>query len=446
METDLNCFSQLNINEESIEDKIKKYKKELEHNKLFFDIMPEIKHNEKKNIYQALIKNGLKYNSPLIRLIYKTISEVTRKDMRKSFEENKKEKNNKYHLPNIKMLKTKKVKYEDNNIIKIRKIKLKKERLEQCKTNLKTINESQKIKKNRLLFFPNFTSSQSTKNINSYNKNKSNISFNKNMNLDNTTSSLKELSTNISNNYSRNVNKYKTYINPIFHSDKKNSLFVLNQSKSMDILQKCEKEVKKVKRASIDISHYKKDYDILINEKINSLDPPDLDHQVLEEKNKLSNKYTLMEEKNFEKMKKKLEEKFSDNFAYRNRKELMEILKKDKNARAYDLYLKEADKINKKLIKRIILERKKINKIKSMVNDEFKRSIAINKRMNEINEKNREIHKSAISNKVVLPEKFLTPIANNLGLQGNLVPSLINIRKKGIEHIGIKKYNYNYEI
>ena len=124
----------------------------------------------------------------------------------------------------------------------------------------------------------------------------------------------------------------------------------------------------------------------------------------------------------------------------------MEILKKDKNARAYDLYLKEADKINKKLIKRIILERKKINKIKSMVNDEFKRSIAINKRMNEINEKNREIHKSAISNKVVLPEKFLTPIANNLGLQGNLVPSLINIRKKGIEHIGIKKYNYNYEI
>jgi len=459
MDTDLNCFSQININEESIEYKIKKYRKDIkseyEHNKLFSEIIPVIKkQSEKKNIYEALIKNGLKYNSSLIRLICKTINKIERKNLRKSFEENKKEKNNTYHLPKIEMLKTEKEKYNDNNIIKLRKIKLKKERLEKNKSKikkeintlpLKTINKSPKIKKNRLLFFPKFTSSQSTKNINSYNKNKSNISFNKNITLDNTTSSNKELSTNISNYYSRYVNKYKTYINPIFYSDnKKNSLFILNQSKSLDILQKCEQEVKKVNRASVDISQYKKDCDILIKQKINSMDLLDLDHKVIEEKNKLRNKFTLMEEKNFEKMKKELEEKVSDNFAYRNRKELTELLKVDKNASAYNLHLKEVGKINKKLIKRIDLERKKINKIKLMVNDEFCRSIAINKKMNEINEKNKRIHKSTISDKVISPEKFLTPIVKNYGLKGNLVPTIINIRKKGIKHIGIKKNNNNY--
>ena len=98
---DLNCFSQLNLNKnnkESIHIKIKEHRKSIkniyENNKLFREIMPEIKkQSESKNLYNALIKNGLKYNSQIMRLIYRTISEINRKRIQRSAKEKKKKKN-----------------------------------------------------------------------------------------------------------------------------------------------------------------------------------------------------------------------------------------------------------------------------------------------------------------------------------------------------------------
>ena len=83
--TDLNCFSQLefnNKNKESIHNKIKEYRKSMkstyEDEQLFEEIMPTIqKQSQMNNIYQALIKNGLKYNTQIVRLIYRTITNIS---------------------------------------------------------------------------------------------------------------------------------------------------------------------------------------------------------------------------------------------------------------------------------------------------------------------------------------------------------------------------------
>ena len=103
-------------------------------------------------------------------------------------------------------------------------------------------------------------------------------------------------------------------------------------------------------------------------------------------------------------------------------------MKQNKNAKEYNLHLLEIDEINKKMVKRVNLERKRINKIKLMAEDEFCRSIVIKKKMDEINNKNFKIKKLNSSQDVILPEKFLIPIVKNFGLNGDLIPSIINIR------------------
>ena len=477
--TDLNCFSQLefnNKNKESIHNKIKEYRKSMkstyEDEQLFEEIMPTIqKQSQMNNIYQALIKNGLKYNTQIVRLIYRTITNISMRKIQKNFIDKKKEKKNPYSLPKIDMLKIQKEKYDNNEIKKIKLIKLNKEKLEEYKSKLRkrisiplnTINESAKIKKRPKLYFQNFSSitNNSAKNLNNLenidfntnkeynttkqnNKNKYDIIFNKDLTLTPSNISMIEPSTNISNYLSKKMKRNNSNKTNIFYTEsKKNNSFILsNKSKSFGIIKKCDQGVKQGNHNSKDLSKFKKDFDKSIHQKINSEDLLDLDHKVLEEKRRLIDKYTLLERNNIRRIKRELKEKISDNFAYENRKEFIELLKVDKNAHAYNLHLIEVDKINQEILKRINGERKKINKIKLMVDNELCRSIVINKKMDEINEKNRRINKYNSAKKVVFPEKFLVPKEKNFGLKGNLVPSLIHIRKREMKNMGSRNKKY----
>ena len=183
---DINCFSHLesiNTNKESISTKIKQYRKNMEisykNDQLFEEIMPTIqKQSKMNNIYQALIKNGLKYNSQIIRLIYRTITNINMRRIQKIEKEKKKE-INPYNLPKIDMLKNQKEKYDNLNIKKIKILKLNKEKLEEYKTKMRShintsmdaINESAKINNRPKLLFNNISpiSNSSHKNLEKYN-------------------------------------------------------------------------------------------------------------------------------------------------------------------------------------------------------------------------------------------------------------------------------------
>ena len=470
---DINCFSHLesiNTNKESISTKIKQYRKNMEisykNDQLFEEIMPTIqKQSKMNNIYQALIKNGLKYNSQIIRLIYRTITNINMRRIQKIEKEKKKE-INPYNLPKIDRLKNQKEKYDNLNIKKIKILKLNKEKLEEYKTKMRShintsmdaINESAKINNRPKLLFNNISpiSNSSTKNLEKYNNhnyidftnetndpnkktpiNKNILSFKKSLTPTPTNISMIDLSTISTNKITKKIIK-KNNLTPVFRSEKKNndSFILSNISKSFDIMEKCDEEVKKGNDNKKDIFKYKKDFDKSIHQRINSQDLLDLDHKVLEERKKLNNKYTRQQEKNIRRIKKQLKERISDNFAYENRKELMELLKVDQNAQAYNLHLIEMDKVNQDILKRIDGERKKINKVKLMADDGYCKSIVINKIMDEINAKNRRIKKYSASKKVIFPEKFLIPKVKNFGLKGDLVPNIIHIRKKEMKNIG----------
>ena len=58
-----------------------------------------------------------------------------------------------------------------------------------------------------------------------------------------------------------------------------------------------------------------------------------------------------------------MNEKISDFYAYQNRKEFKEILRNSESTHAYNLYLDEMNRINEKMDRRRIVERKRIDKI-----------------------------------------------------------------------------------
>ena len=452
----VNFFSQINSdkkqrNEGSVHDKIKAMRKDMrlayEKEPYFSDIMPTInKQTKAKNMYKFLIRNGLKYHSQIIRVIFRTINNLTIKHLPKSIEKEEKKKNL-YKLPKIDNLKKKKDEI-DNKMKKIKLIRLQAKKFEDFKSQTKIRNLSPLTtinnKSTKSIFFNNI-SSKSTKNTNNFKKNFSTLNFNLNpfIDNDNENNNKKDISmspkSDINNTNITNIKNSKLHFDSILNEEKNKSFIKSNYSQSLNIINRCNNGVKKGNRVSVDVTRYKKEFEKSLHNKIRSQDLLDLDHKVLEAEKKRINKYTKLEEQNIKSIKKQLKEKISDNFAYKNRKEFIEILKQNKNAKEYNLHLLEIDEINKKMVKRVNLERKRINKIKLMAEDEFCRSIVIKKKMDEINNKNFKIKKLNSSQDVILPEKFLIPIVKNFGLNGDLIPSIINIRNTQMKR-NIKKY------
>ena len=436
---DINCFTKLktfNTNKVFIHNKIFLYRKnmksEYEHDNNFKEIMPIIlKQSKMNNVYKALIKNGIKFNSRFIRLIQRTVDDIKNKRILKSYKEKNKGKIF-YNLPKIEILKTQKEKYKKLNIKKIRIIKLKNlghiNNINNLSFNF--INESAKIDKRPKLIFRHFSSisNKSTKNL-------SNLNFisnspNKDLTLTPSNISIAEPSTNITYEFSNKIKK----------SNHKNSFFKLtNISKSYDIIHKCNSEVDQGDYKTKNINRIKKDFDKSIYQRLIRDKYLDLDRKVIEEKNKFNNKYIIQERKNFKNIKKKLEVKISSRLAYENRKELTQILKEKKSDIPYNLHLNEINKINQRILERRKKEKKIIYELNSIANDEYLKGIEINKKMDKINQKNKILKNNSFVNINIFNDDmdFFQP-------KGNLIPSLINIRKNKRKNIRIYKRCLDY--
>ena len=66
--------------------------------------------------------------------------------------------------------------------------------------------------------------------------------------------------------------------------------------------------------------------------------------KIINEKGKKRDKYNQLVENNIKLIKKKINEKISDDYAYKNRKEFQELLKENEKTHIYNLYLDEMNK------------------------------------------------------------------------------------------------------
>lgn len=440
----MNCFSSVTIenpkdNQETIQDTIKEDKDFIincfAQQPYYNDIMPKIKKASRGIVfYNDLIHKGLKHKSVFFDAIFKSVKKLN--EMKLIKRPKSKRRIGLYKLPKIEELKIKKKKLESN-------IKKKKIKLIQLEKGKKINYKFKEIEKSQI--FPATTINRNSgtntlNNLNNFNNrymdnNTTNNSFNKKGNtslkfepnlilnpINNDLSTYRSKSNYANKNLSRNL----IFINKIKDFQNCNSTSDLNY-----IVDKCKEEIITGREVEELVFNYNKNFLKDIQEKINNNRIINRDKKVIEEKNR-RNKYIKLEEQNYENIKKRMNEKISNSLAYQNRKELLEILKINENAKSYILQLNEMNKINEKLGRRRVIEWKRIKKVNSLCYIGFRKNEYLKKQIDIINNKNDRISKS---NDIIINDNFYDNKNNKSMLMGNLVPKLISLRNVNEKNI-----------
>ena len=432
------CFSGLKLDnpkekQDTIQESIKQDKNFLVNffakQPYYSELLPKIKKASRGIVfYKGLIHKGLKHKSVFFESIMKSIKKVNQE---KSAPRPKSPKRMKlYKLPKIEELRIKKNKIEKIGKKKIKLIQLEKEKLDVYKEQIKnkifpstTINKqrSQIYSTNTLNFFNN-------RYLNS--NNSTNNSFNKNGNLTGKLDQYLIMSpiNNDLSTYYKSIDTFKTIKNT-----SRNGLFtnkfqpfrISSSTTNLNyLLDKCKEEISNGKEVEELVSNYNKNFMKDVQEKINNNRYINRDKKIIEDNSK-KNKYTKLEEQNYAEIKRRMNEKISNSLAYKNRKELREILKINANARSYILHLNEMNKINEKLERRRVVEWKTIDKVNLLCDDGFKKNEYLKNKIDKINNKNDILNKSR---DYIINDDFYMSRNEKNQLAGTLIPKLLSIK------------------
>ena len=407
----------------------------------FKELMPKIKKASRGTIYyKGLIKKGLQQQSDFFKIIMKSIKKIKEQNGKKP---KNKPKIRLYKLPKLKELKLRKQKIEDINVKKIELLQLEKEKFNKYKEQIQrhipntTISSYNTKKITKLFPSPNNNISF---NNNDFNKiNCTNNSFYKNKNFGGTKFSqysmmtpFNDISTYYQSNNFKKLSRNESFLNKMKSSS--NNINSLNS-----IITKCIEEITSGKEVNGDVSNYNKDLSKTIESKlkVHTRNSIKRDKNVIEDQKNKKNKYIKLEENNYANIKRKLNQKISYSLAYRNRKELIELLKSNKNAESYILHLNEMNKINRVMEGRRIIERETIHKVKSLCNIGYQKNEFVNKEIDKINSKNKGLNKLDKSLEYVPNDDFLDLKRQSNLLKGSLLPKLLSLRDESYRKINV---------
>ena len=404
------------------------------------EMMPKIKKADRGILfYKGMIKKGLKRGSAFFQEIIKHINRVNKRDEMTIPELPKERKKIKfYKLPKIDELK---IKVNQINNIKKKKIKLINLEKEK-KNNVYSEQVKNKIfpytcirKKSPIISSYNNFNNYNNRYLNSNNSTSQCLNKNENESLTDKDNNL------ILTSKNNNLNtKYKSYRNlrtiskDGFFKSKVGTFRNCNSINDMNyIIDKCKEELNKGKEVEDSFLNYNNDLKKKIQEKLDNNQKFNMDKQVIEDR-KIKDKYVKLEEKNYQKIKKNMNQKMSNDFAYQIRKELEEILKIKENAEAYLLHLNEVNKINEKMGKRRIIGRKVIDKVNSLCDLGFQRKEFLKSRIDEINDKNIKYNQNK---EYLVKDDYYLHINHKNKNTGNLIPKLIAFQKENEKKIEV---------
>ena len=378
-----------------------------------------------KFYYKSLVKNQINKKSNFLKMILNSISKIKDKD-KKNVKDNRKRGYNLSKLESMRNYKykiDKRLKLRENSDINIYNNKIK----EKNNTNIflisgkKCLESMDNIKKSK---FPI-----------SLNKNKIFFGIKNNSGKDTSITTLK-------NNISRSLSLKSIYIN-------NNNETNLNEEgkkieKFNDILDKCKKEIKKGGIIGGKMEKFTKRFDknLLkskrkIENKVNNVIQ---DQKIIEEKIKTKQKYKLLEIEKFKELKRKLNIKISDNYAYFNRKKYSEIINEKRKDDEYDLYYEDMNKVYENILENKVKEKSKFNEIENLLENSYKKKNYLKNKISNYNK-----------NKIILMENE-SKEKNNYDLIikkeeeekddniGTLVPALLKKKEDFIKN----KKNKNY--
>ena len=415
-----NCFNSLHLEktknkEDTFHQKIKEDKDFLLN---FFDQQPYYKesmpmiHKSYKGIpyYNGLIKGGLQRKSAFFKAILKAIKEIEEeKKVKPEIIKRKMVKN--YSLPQIELLRRKAKKLNSMSIIK--------NKFNQNSSNISSYNDSNKNK---------------STNLNNTNNNSSILK----QSFSVPRQDIKSKTINYDSDYISTGGKscYKTQGKGFLSRQNStmggtgfnitNSSQISDFSKKNYIINKCKEEILIGKEVGGNFYKYNNKLDKLMRKKLGETMLISSDQKLIEEKSK-KNKYKVMEKNNYDNIKKKMDKKISAVFAYFNRKEFYEILKNHDKSAAYDMYLKEMNNINEKLLKNKEIEDKRLKTVEEMLDGVYKQKEFLKEHITKYHDKNSQ---KKIYKYWTLKDDFY--ISRNTGdeLKGTLLPKILNIKEK----------------
>ena len=145
-----------------------------------------------------------------------------------------------------------------------------------------------------------------------------------------------------------------------------------------------------------------------------------------------------LEENNIAEIKRKMNEKISDFYAYQNRKEFKEILRNSESTHAYNLYLDEMNRINEKMDRRRIVERKRIDKIQTLCDDGFKKKEYLKNKIDKYNKRHKEYKEQ--DNLIPNDDFYIINRNNDKDQIGTLLPKLLSLRKTCLDEITVGNF------
>lgn len=426
----LKDFNDNNENNNSFHELLDNYAdkivKEVEKNKDFKEIVPDIKKGKRMNfLYKRLVYKGMKYQSPFMKALIKMIKKSEAKN---KIEVEKKEYKELYKLSPLDIIKLKKKKWERFQKINLKDLNIKK--------------ENQNSTKSLVRSFSNFNSYMTSKtpkfNLNS-SLNDSNYSFNNNSNYKNF-GMTNRFSKNSSN--SPNSKELSTYY--LSDTNFKNlsfntlNLFTPKNNKATYLIDKCLEEIDSGNNLSENINKVNQSYSKDIKKRYQTMKfmtktrTFNLDIKGIK-------KYKKLELNNINEIKRKINEKISPSFAFQNCKKFKQKMKNAESTSAYYIYLHDMQKTNEKLEKQRSVERKKMKKVENLCEDEFKKKEYLKKRIDFFNRRHKNEKK--IQNIIANNEFWLTNKRNddeyNKNINEGFLPTLFRLREQALKEITI---------
>lgn len=250
-------------------------------------------------------------------------------------------------------------------------------------------NKIEKIKRKKFKFDKNLLLKRP-----SYMKRKYSILINKSNSLNESTKNIHKM------NMSNNINNYSFDKSKKIKIKQSNS-FVANAKERRiegfnNLLNLCKGEINHGKHVGKDFIKFNIRLSEDIKEIINkeSKKEQNLKDQRMIGKEMMDNendKYKIKEKEYFDDIKKKIDIKISEVYAYSNRKEYNKLIKDKESNKAYDIYLRDINMINQKIGKKKIIEKQSINKIKILLDDVFIGKEYLKNRINEYKGKYEEL-------------------------------------------------------
>ena len=415
----------------------------------FNEYMPMIIKNSRGiHFYKKIIKKGLEAKSDFFKSIFKAIKKSSA-DFSPIMEKTKSIKY--YKIPKLELLKRKKQRY-DNYLLnknktsygKIRPLKRNKSMGEIMSPQNKTTSE----------LMPKSTIDNKT--INNFNNTNYNI-LNSTITADtfHTNNKKNESMSNFHNSKYSLHQKMPTFYFPRNISNlAKDNKCNLNNSKTNkkskqakkkeleNLLNKCDEGLYFAQNMGDDVENNSQNKSIEeVNKKLKDV-LENKDKKLVEEKGK-NKKYQNLEREKFNELKRKMDIKVSDVYAYVNRKEINNFMRDNDTIYAYQIYLRDMNKINERIAKKKEIEKKNISTVKELLDNTYRQKEFLKYKIDKYyikNAKQNELKIFSLKNK---NDIYVSKNNDKDDLKGTLLPKLFELKEFCY---GRSKYNPLYDI